>query len=584
MVSWRRSALAPNNDKKINILVESIGVGNNTNQVTVVMIQVTPQQANLNNNNDGGQTITGTVVDGKIKLCSPGCSDCSSGTCVGCLKGYAFDSTSSLCTKCGQNCVSCTSSNNLVCSSCIVGSYLSNSSTCLPCDKNCITCAGTPTNCTTCPPGQNNNGGICGGCPRNCISCANSTSCLTCNRGFVAVNGVCRGCSSSCSNCSATNITQCTSCAGGLNLINSACVSCPSNCQACNNGICTTCIPGFNPNSAGLCVPNCQISCATCADNQPFVCLSCYSGANLVGTTCQLDLSCNNNSTCTDCGQGLGYILVGANCIQCNSISNCLQCDPINSQQCSLCLNGYYINGSNLCSACNSNCTQCVSSDVCTACISGYTLADGQTQGQCLKCQSPCASCLGIPTYCTSCVSGFTKKGWKCQNNTYVQFNMTLNDDPANIMNNIDVIVQQLLRICGESTSNVDAVTFDRINTGSTLLTGSLTSSSNPATAASALTASLASNSFGNYTVLSASISAQGVTSDNPSDSTTNTGLIAGLVVGLSVLVVVIVVIGCVIYRKKQLQSQTQPLGTQDGEVVIELSNQEGVLISQPRN
>ena len=165
--------------------------------------------------------------------------------------------------------------------------------------------------------------------------------------------------------------------------------------------------------------------------------------------TCQLDLSCNTDSSCTHCGQGLGYVLVGSNCVQCNSISNCLQCDSNNAQQCAICQNGYFVNSSSLCSACSNNCLQCLSADLCSACAVGYTLPEGQSQGQCLQCQPPCATCLGIPTYCTTCIDGFTKRGWKCQNNTYVKFTFTLNGGPEVILNDIDNIVQIILRICG---------------------------------------------------------------------------------------------------------------------------------------
>jgi hypothetical protein len=403
-------------------------------------LQVSAKQAQLNGGSSGGPGITGTVVDGVIKLCTPGCSDCSSGICTGCLNTFVFDSSASKCNRCGQNCRSCSNTNFTLCTSCIVGSFLSSTSACLPCDRSCATCTGTPVNCASCLPGRTFVNGTCSGCPRNCISCANTTFCNICTRGFVAVNGGCRGCGSSCSNCSVTNITLCTSCAGGLTLVNSACVSCPEKCQACNNGVCSTCIPGFTPNSAGVCVPTCQISCATCVDNQPASCLSCYAGSTLVNRACQVNLACNSNSSCTDCGQGLGYILVGSNCVQCSNISNCLQCDANN--HCAICLIGYYVDSSSLCSSCSANCLQCLSADVCSACTIGYTLPYGQTQGQCIQCQSPCVTCLGVATYCTSCVSGFTKKGWKCQNNTYVKFTFTLNDVPQNVLTNIDGLVQ----------------------------------------------------------------------------------------------------------------------------------------------
>jgi len=524
-------------------------------RIVVNKRQITPMQAELNSKVDDGQGITGTVSDGQVKLCSPGCRDCSSGTCSSCMNGYAFDSTASLCIKCGLNCISCSTTSNNICTGCIAGSFLSNSSTCIACERSCVTCVGTPTTCTACPPGKTLTGSSCtGSCPLNCITCTNSSMCTVCNRGFVVANGTCRGCTSTCSNCSATNITQCTSCANGLSLSNSACIVCPDKCQSCNNGICTNCVPGYKPNSAGVCIVKCQLSCATCADNQPSTCLSCYKGATLVGTTCQFDLLCNSNSSCTDCGQGLGYVLAGSNCIQCSTISNCLQCNSINTQQCSICRNGFYVNSSSLCSPCMANCLQCISGDLCTACALGYTLPDGQNQGQCLQCQSPCATCLGIPTYCTSCISGYTKKSWKCQSNIYLKFRITLNDIPANILNDIDNIVQHILRGCGENITNVAAVTFETIVNGSTILSGSVSTTGSTTTAASSLSSSLGSGTLGGYSVLSSSVGVEGTSSNESS----NNGMVIGLAVGLSVAVVAVaILIGVIIYRrKKQTQNE----------------------------
>jgi hypothetical protein len=169
-------------------------------------------------------------------------------------------------------------------------------------------------------------------------------------------------------------------------LVNSTCVSCPDKCQTCNNGICATCIPGYTPNTAGTCVLTCQLFCATCTDNLPSNCLSCYYGAYLNGTSCQLNVTCNLDNSCTDCGQGLGYVLVGSTCIQCTNMTNCIQCDKTNTDQCTKCVNGYYINSTYKCSSCSTNCTLCSSADICSACTIGYTLAQNQTQGQCLIC------------------------------------------------------------------------------------------------------------------------------------------------------------------------------------------------------
>ena len=166
-------------------------------------------------------------------------------------------------------------------------------------------------------------------CPRFCFNCSDRNTCTTCNRGFVLTpNNTCRSCIMSCSSCNVSNITQCTSCADGLQLVDGACVSCPNNCKLCNNDICSTCFPGFQPNDAGVCVLQCFVPCQTCKDNQPSVCLSCYSGAIYSNATnsCSLDLTCSNSSTCSDCGLGLNYILVSGSCMACPTIENCIQC------------------------------------------------------------------------------------------------------------------------------------------------------------------------------------------------------------------------------------------------------------------
>lgn len=127
-------------------------------------------------------------------------------------------------------------------------------------------------------------------------------------------------------------------------------------------------------------------------------------------------MTCNNDNSCTDCGQGNGYILVGARCEKCASINKCMQCSQTNPQACAICSPGYFIN-STKCSACSSICTSCISDSICTECQAGYTLPSSVSQGTCLKCTSPCKTCSGSPTYCTSCNEGFTKKNWMCENN-----------------------------------------------------------------------------------------------------------------------------------------------------------------------
>jgi hypothetical protein len=158
------------------------------------------------------------------------------------------------------------------------------------------------------------------------------------------------------------------------------------------------------------------------------------------GTTCIIDLSCNKYANCTYCGQGTGYILVGATCVKCGQIANCSQCSQTKSQICSICLSGYHLKN-NLCESCPSNCITCISQTLCTGCQSGYTLVNSTKQSQCLQCSSPCLTCQNFQSYCTSCISGYTKIGWKCQMNINVGFNITLSADMATTLIAVDSIV-----------------------------------------------------------------------------------------------------------------------------------------------
>lgn len=162
--------------------------------------------------------------------------------------------------------------------------------------------------------------------------------------------------------------------------------------------------------------------CQTCSETNSSQCITCFSGSTLVSNTCTQELSCNADNSCRNCGQGNNYVLVGGTCIECPSIPNCSQCRPTNTQSCSLCQSGYYVNEAGTCSACDKSCSSCISGSVCSLCSEGYTFSEGFVQGQCLTCTSPCLTCSGSQTDCTSCVSGFTKKGWKCESNLNTGF------------------------------------------------------------------------------------------------------------------------------------------------------------------
>lgn len=91
-------------------------------------------------------------------------------------------------------------------------------------------------------------------------------------------------------------------------------------------------------------------------------------------------------------------------------------------------------------------------------------------------CASPCLTCIGASTSCSSCIDGFTKKGWKCLNNTYVGFTIVFNAEPSFVLENIDSIVASFLAMAQRTNGNVDlgSVTFDSFKQGSTIAGGSV--------------------------------------------------------------------------------------------------------------
>jgi hypothetical protein len=110
-----------------------------------------------------------------------------------------------------------------------------------------------------------------------------------------------------------------------------------------------------------------------------------------------------------------------------------------------------------------------------------------------LKCDPPCLTCAGSRTYCTTCNAGYQKLNWKCQSTTYVGFKFVIAQESGSILNSIDSVVGGLLTILGQNTSNVSAITLQSIQTGSTIVSGTYTPTSESViAAASQLTSGLA--------------------------------------------------------------------------------------------
>jgi hypothetical protein len=125
-----------------------------------------------------------------------------------CESNEFFDSTTSTCLKCSENCVECSSSDT--CVKCKDGLFivfgkcikvndceLPNSngnilhSSCTNCPSNCLFCSKNSSSCSICNPGYYKDGTHCLPCPENCSFCLSPGSCLRCDPTFQLKNGKC---------------------------------------------------------------------------------------------------------------------------------------------------------------------------------------------------------------------------------------------------------------------------------------------------------------------------------------------------------------------------------------------------------
>ncbi|KAJ7199206.1 TNFR/NGFR cysteine-rich region family protein [Mycena pura] len=267
----------------------------------------------------------GSFADGaNCTSCSSSCATCTASTandCIECARGtFLLNGTcvsadangvcegSSLiadnvkleCDGCGAKCTSCkipnfnaaSTVNQLQCTGCVPGFFLSNGTcvsscpsntfvspqdnlTCTACDSSCTACTGSTTFCTTCSSNQLASAGKCvATCPANTFSA--SGSCLSCHP--------------DCATCTGASISQCS--------------SCPSSRPVLTNGRCVpTCSKTqfFDPTSSS-CVA-CDSSCSSCSGSGPSQCLACASASQVLRAgTCVA-------ASCQQVVQGLGACL-----------------------------------------------------------------------------------------------------------------------------------------------------------------------------------------------------------------------------------------------------------------------------------
>ena len=114
---------------------------------------------------------------------------------------------------------------------------------------------------------------------------------------------------------------------------------------------------------------------------------------------------------------------------------------------------------------------------------------------------------------------------------------MTLSIDLVTALAGVDQIIVDILTLLGESTDETGIITLTTLQSGSVVLGGGVTSSTQSDTAVA--TAMAGATTVGGGTVSGTSVNVEGsttTTSSDDSSSSSDVGLIVGLTVGLVVL------------------------------------------------
>ncbi|CAD8198174.1 unnamed protein product [Paramecium octaurelia] len=405
-----------------------------------------------------------TYYSDTISHCEPcvlPCANCDINGCLTCIdtnqyidasldcvcnNGYYMDTVN--CSLCQLPCVHCTSL--LDCLTCIdanqtvVGDrcicnngYYASGNYCNLCQLPCTKCVTTQNTCTECVDpnhllinnkcvckagyGQSGlNGNYCSMCQYPCLECSidvnTCTKCIDqslfklennqcqCQEGYYKDDNQCQRCAPQCKSCeqfqdnclACKDVTfiqinnQCF-CDYGYFLNSSfQCKTCQQPCTTCqyNNNFCTSCIKQYQYLINNTCV---------CQDGyymQNYECQLCYY-------TCTKCFSFNICNECID-----GYYLYDDICSQCDT--QCLTC--IDHDQCLTCSDGYYMVLTHNCTSCISNCKECDNAYTCITCFDGYFLYDGQ----CVKCDDNCRTCVDEYEKCLSCNDNFLLIDDKC--------------------------------------------------------------------------------------------------------------------------------------------------------------------------
>lgn len=252
-------------------------------------------------------------------------------------------------------------------------------------------------------------------------------SCTKCRETFTLIDGKCPCSFSSCALCTTglPGLHICEQCKDGYYNSNNDCYCSVDNCDQCAENGCQKCATGYSYNETSKeCIKeseeekiNCyDPNCEKCFSEEEGACENCNEGYYLkkgecLNTTrvkynrCPDNLYSPDGKYCIEkcsgatCDQGPYIQFVGtgfsflylcpaneclvcennglkifSNCDnskECSSLEGCLNC--IDSQECLICQQGYYIIGG-ICKKCSEGCSICTSATKCEYCMSGYEL------------------------------------------------------------------------------------------------------------------------------------------------------------------------------------------------------------------
>ncbi|ESU44698.1 Variant-specific surface protein, partial [Giardia duodenalis] len=353
-------------------------------------------------------------------------------SCISCgdATGVAIGNSNTKTYKGVDGCAKCTAPNSIsgdtgtaaaTCTECITDLYLKTEAS----DTSCVSAedcntgyfpndnAGGKKKCLPCS--DNSNGGIadCGECSLLPSASRSSTPLVTCTK------------------CSTNNLSplknECmASCPAGTYDDNSICKPCHVSCAECNSNAnqdsCTACYPGSvlsksDSLNTGTCIPectgryaeNCEAGMCTAVLGGSKYCSKCKSGFVPVDGLC---VPAGTRAPPTGCTPGDGvcssctgtYFLQSGGCYNTKALPGSAVCTQAGSNgQCQTCANGQQYTSGN-CPACAEGCSACNAGQTqqCTKCLAGYYL--DSTASKCVKCSkdSTDGTIKGVSN-CVSC-------------------------------------------------------------------------------------------------------------------------------------------------------------------------------------